>query len=35
MPKTIRYPRLSLLDLAVSADPFAMLEIALLILAPW
>ncbi len=35
MPKTIRYTLLSLRDLAVSAGPFAVLAITLLVLAYW
>ena len=35
MPKTIRYTLLSLRDLAVSAGPFLVLAIALLVLAYW
>lgn len=35
MPKTIRYTLLSLRDLAVSAGPFLVLAVALLVLAYW
>lgn len=35
MPKTIRYTLLSLRDLAVSAGPFILLAVALLVLAYW
>ncbi|MEO7160386.1 MAG: TAXI family TRAP transporter solute-binding subunit [Polaromonas sp.] len=35
MPKTIRYTLLSLRDLAVSAGPFIVLAVALLVLAYW
>ncbi len=35
MPKTIRYTLLSLRDLAVSAGPFVVLAVALLVLAYW